>query len=120
MSKLSRRHFVEATGAGIAAVAAVPLDAQAQRSVTPVSGGAAADRTAARTEIKFTINGAPRVMEIEDRWTLVELLRDQLGLTGTKIGCDRGECGACTVLIDGKAMYSCSQLALWMEFGSAH
>jgi aerobic-type carbon monoxide dehydrogenase small subunit (CoxS/CutS family) len=52
---------------------------------------------------------------VEDRWTLVEVLRDHLELTGTKIGCDRGECGACTVLIDGKSMYSCSQLAVWMD-----
>ena len=52
---------------------------------------------------------------MEHRHTLAEVLRDQLGLTGTKIGCDRGECGACTVIINGLNMYSCSQLAVWME-----
>ena len=46
---------------------------------------------------------------------LAEVLRDQLGLTGTKIGCDRGECGACTVLLDGNPIYSCSYLAAWAD-----
>jgi len=63
----------------------------------------------------LTVNGAPHAVEVDDRWTLAEVLRDHLALTGTKLGCDRGECGACTVHIDGKPMYSCSQLAVWMD-----
>jgi aerobic-type carbon monoxide dehydrogenase small subunit (CoxS/CutS family) len=61
------------------------------------------------------VNGAAREIEIEDRWTLAELLRDHLGLTGTKVGCDRGECGACTVLLDGAPIYACSYLAVWAD-----
>jgi len=68
-----------------------------------------------RTTISLTVNGVRHCLEVEDRWTLVELLRDHLELTGTKIGCDRSECGACTVLMDGKPVYACCQLAVWAD-----
>jgi len=68
-----------------------------------------------RTMIRLDVNGVSHRVEVEDRWTLAELLRDHLDLTGTKIGCDRSECGACTVLMNGKPVYSCSQLAVWAD-----
>jgi len=68
-----------------------------------------------RTPITLNVNGVSHSVEVEDRWTLAELLRDHLDLTGTKIGCDRSECGACTVLMNGKTVYACSQLAVWAD-----
>ncbi len=63
--------------------------------------------------ITLTINGTARTVPIDDpRMTLLDLLRERLDLTGTKKGCDRGQCGACTVLVDGRRMNSCLALAL--------
>jgi carbon-monoxide dehydrogenase small subunit len=62
--------------------------------------------------INITVNGAPFEVEVEPNLTLNDLLRERLSLTGTKISCGEGECGACTVLIDGKPMLSCSMLAV--------
>ena len=65
-----------------------------------------------REQIDLDVNGDTRSVEVRHHWTLLRALRDVLGLTGTKRGCDRGECGACTVLLDGKPVYSCQMLAL--------
>jgi carbon-monoxide dehydrogenase small subunit len=62
--------------------------------------------------IETKINGAFYRMEIEPHWTLIELLRDVLRLTGAKNSCGMGECGSCTVIMDGKAIYSCLTLAI--------
>ena len=61
--------------------------------------------------VSLVVNGEPRSLDVEGRTLLVHALRDGLGLTGTHIGCDTSQCGACTVLLDGRAVKSCTMLA---------
>ena len=65
-----------------------------------------------RSRITLNVNGRRHGLEVDHRWTLLRTLREELDLTGAKRGCDRGECGACTVLLDGRPVYSCQMLAL--------
>ena len=69
----------------------------------------------ARVEVSLRVNGEDSRVFVEPRTLLVHALRDDLALTGTKIGCDTSQCGACTVLVDGKAFKSCTLLAVRME-----
>lgn len=62
--------------------------------------------------IRITVNGQKYKMQVEPEWTLFQLIHDRLGLTGTKLMCDHGACGSCTVILDGKAVLSCMTLAL--------
>ena len=64
------------------------------------------------SEVKLTVNGREVTRDVEDRTLLVSLLREQLGLTGTHVGCDTSQCGACTVHVDGQAVKSCTVFAV--------
>jgi xanthine dehydrogenase YagT iron-sulfur-binding subunit len=66
----------------------------------------------AKEKLKFTLNGKPVALEIDARTTMLNLLREQIGYTGTKKGCEMGQCGACTIHVNGKRLKSCTQLAL--------
>ena len=65
-----------------------------------------------KKQIALTVNGKKVEADIDQYMTLAEFLREELDLTGTKVGCNRGECGSCTVIIDGMAVYSCTTLAI--------
>ncbi|MBI4442015.1 MAG: (2Fe-2S)-binding protein [Acidobacteria bacterium] len=107
---VTRRGFL--TGVGTAVVSSAVLgpampstSAQVVRAAPPQ----------AIEEIALIVNGTQYHLAVEPRWTLAEVLRDHLGLTGTKIGCNAGECGACTVIVESKPVYACSQLAVWLD-----
>jgi aerobic-type carbon monoxide dehydrogenase small subunit (CoxS/CutS family) len=111
--RLSRRSFLKGIGGGAVGTAVISsglLRPEKADAYAPEAAGAAKKKT----PVQLKVNGKTYQVQVEHRQTLAEVLRDELGLTGTKIGCDRGECGACTVIINGRNMYSCSQLAVWM------
>ncbi len=101
---VSRRGFLSSVGAGAVAAVSLPEIPTAAAQEIQAYGSTAT--------INLRINGSIRKLLVEPRWTLLYVLREVLGLTGTKIGCERGECGACTVLIDGKPRYACMTLAV--------
>ena len=98
----------------IAVLAAAAKLADARAADDEPARGAAASGTATQ-RITLTINGEAHTLSIEPRVTLLDALRDHLGLTGTKKGCDRGQCGACTVLVDGRRINACLTLAVMQE-----
>jgi len=110
---VSRREFIGGTSAALVVAGASPLGATEAQATELVDQQEAA--AAPQTRIQLTVNGATYDVEVEDRWTLNELLRDELQLIGSKLGCNRGECGACTVQVNGEALYSCSTLAVWVD-----
>ena len=69
----------------------------------------------ATVEVAVVVNGVPRTVRVEPRRLLVQLLREDLGLTGTHVGCDTSQCGACVVHLDGKAVKSCTTLAVMAD-----
>jgi aerobic carbon-monoxide dehydrogenase small subunit len=69
----------------------------------------------ADVDVQLVVNGEPRSLSVEPRTLLVHALRDALGLTGTKIGCDTSQCGACTVLVGDRALKSCTVLAVQLD-----
>lgn len=109
-SGLSRRGFIQT--AGVSAVAAVTLGNVVGAQAPPPTPS---QQTEDMTAVWLTVNGRRHRVLVEPRWSLLYVLRERLGLTGSKASCERGECGACTVLIDGAPRYACMTLALEAE-----
>ena len=106
---LTRRGFLTTMGVG-----AVSLAVADKLNATPAAEAEMTER-GEMTNVALVINGRSYRLLVEPRWSLLYVLREGLGLTGTKVGCERGECGACTVLIDDVPRYACMTLAVEVE-----
>ena len=113
---VTRRSFLSQMGAvGVAATAA-PLAAKAAQSVEPdAKPGGAAEKIENAIPVTLNVNGTPHRIEVDPRTTLLDGLRETLSLTGTKKGCDHGQCGACTVHVNGRRINYCLTLAVMHE-----
>ena len=111
-TEFSRRQFIKGTGiASVAMSATVLLGDEVARAAGRVPADATWTGPGA-VPISLKVNGQPFNLEVEPRLTLLDALRDRLDFTGAKKICDRGVCGSCTVLMDGKAVYACNVLAI--------
>lgn len=108
---ITRREFLKGTSAVITGVAVLDTRLSAAEGGSGAAGNGTAAGSGAR-EILLDVNGVRRTVAVEPHETLAEVLRGPLNLTGTKIGCDRGACSACTVWLDGLPVLSCTTLAV--------
>ena len=111
-SHWTRRDFLETSLKTGAVVAAVPAALQSQDSIVTEAVPTTVPNIAGAVPITLRINGKERQLRVDPRTTLLDCLRETAALTGTKKGCDHGQCGACTVHVNGRRVNSCLSLAL--------
>jgi len=109
---VTRRGFLQCS---VAAAAAFALRKVRAGTMAPMSSSALPSESLGARPVTLQVNGSLHVLQLEPRVTLLDALREYAGLTGTKKGCDRGQCGACTVLIEGRRVNSCLTLAMMHE-----
>jgi xanthine dehydrogenase YagT iron-sulfur-binding subunit len=114
-SNWTRRDFLETSLKTGAVVAAVPAALQSQDSIVTEAVPTTEPNIAGAVPITLRINGKERQLRVDPRTTLLDCLRETAALTGTKKGCDHGQCGACTVHVNGRRVNSCLSLALMQE-----
>jgi len=115
IGNVSRRSFLSQLGAAGVAVTARPLVASAPAAPAVVASEAAEEKIEGAIRVSLRINGKAVSLEIDPRTSLLDCLREHAALTGTKKGCDHGQCGACTVHVNGRRINSCLTLAAMHE-----
>lgn len=131
-SGISRRDFIKGTGLAVGGVAisstVLGVACAAPAATPPPTTGPAAPITPPTTKpttvqvvkapegvVTLTVNGQKVVVEVQPEWSLAFVLREKLGLVGLKVGCDRGECGTCNIIVDGRTHLACSMMAIESE-----
>ena len=114
-ARISRRNFMQSALAAATAITTPLAYAQAGARSTPMPPPSTMPPFAPAQPVSLRINGRQYELSLEPRTTLLDTLREVIGLNGTKKGCDRGQCGACTVLVDGRRINSCLALAIMQE-----
>jgi xanthine dehydrogenase YagT iron-sulfur-binding subunit len=113
LGRVSRRSFLSHIGAASIAATASPIFASAPAHAAPVADeAAAANGVEGAVPITLRINGKEHSLKLDPRTTLLDCLRENLGMSGTKKGCDHGQCGACTVHVNGRRVNSCLSFAV--------